>query len=154
MEQFTYYTRCKFPQNFKVVSICAVDKTLVRMFSGKKIYEKTSCRLQQPCAVIIYPLKVAVATKNYKEIIFWSGETELMSFINYVLCITLAMLLQFFVFPSDHNYVYVHTEQLFSISIIIYMYQSCSFRNAARVKYRTHDLCDACESHASCLVRK
>ena len=57
------------------------------------------------------------------------------------------MLLQFFVFPSDHNYVYVHTEQLFSISIIIYMYQSCSFRNAARVRYRTHGLCDACESH-------
>ena len=84
-----------------------MDKTLVRMFSGKKIYEKTSCRLQQPCAVIIYPLKVAVATKNYKEIIFWSGETELMSFINYVLCITLAMLLQFFVFPSDHNHVHV-----------------------------------------------
>ena len=40
VDQFTYYTRCKFPQNFKDVSICAVDKTLVRMFSGKTMYEK------------------------------------------------------------------------------------------------------------------
>ena len=66
VEQFTYYTRCKFPQNFKVVSICAVNKTLVRMFSGKTIYEKNNLSVQQRWAIIVYLSEVAVATKNSK----------------------------------------------------------------------------------------
>ena len=64
VEQFTYYTRCKFPQNFKVVSICAVDKTLVRMFSGKTIYEKN--KLLVATTLCSYHLPVEGCSGNQK----------------------------------------------------------------------------------------
>ena len=70
MEQFTctYYTRSKFPQNVKVVSICPVDKTLVRMFSGKTIYEKN--KLSVATTLSNYHLPVRGCSGNQKLLVY------------------------------------------------------------------------------------